>query len=94
MEVIIKRVPQNRMERPSDDDNDVALSINEGCALFSFVICCAFSFGCADSVQKSLERKFARRGGTIPVTPSEHFEQRIAVSTTSNIFQCSFLFKC
>jgi len=37
-------------------------------------------FWCTDSVQKSLERKFAKRGGTIPVTPSEHFEQRIAVS--------------
>ena len=33
-----------------------------------------------DSVQKSLERKFGRHGGAIPVTPSEDFEARIAVS--------------
>jgi len=37
---------------------------------------------CTDSVQKSLEQKFARRGGSIPVTPSPHFEKRIAVSST------------
>ena len=33
-----------------------------------------------ESVQSSLERKFGKNGGKIPITPSEAFESRIAVS--------------
>ncbi len=33
-----------------------------------------------ESVQQSLERKFGKNGGKIPITPSEAFESRIAVS--------------
>ena len=32
-----------------------------------------------DSVQKSLERKFGKNGGAIPIVPSEEFEGRISV---------------
>ena len=39
---------------------------------------CVPSF--TDSVQKSLERKFGKNGGAIPVVPSEEFELKIAVS--------------
>ena len=34
-----------------------------------------------ESVQKSLERKFGKQGGTIPIVPSEQFEKRISVSS-------------
>ena len=34
----------------------------------------------SESVQQSLERKFGKNGGKIPITPSESFETRIAVS--------------
>lgn len=33
-----------------------------------------------ESVQKSLERKFGKQGGTIPIQPSDEFEKRISVS--------------
>ena len=33
-----------------------------------------------ESVQDSLERRFGRNGGRIPVVPSEAFSKRIAVS--------------
>lgn len=38
-----------------------------------------------ESVQKSLESKFARHGGAIPVTPSEHFEKRIAGASEKDV---------
>lgn len=38
-----------------------------------------------ESVQKSLERKFGRNGGTIPILPSENFEQRIAGASEKDI---------
>lgn len=34
------------------------------------------------SVQESLERKFGKDGGAIPVVPTSEFQARIAVSTT------------
>ncbi|XP_031690865.1 glutamate dehydrogenase, mitochondrial-like [Oncorhynchus kisutch] len=34
------------------------------------------------SVQESLERKFGKHGGAIPVVPTSEFQARIAVSTT------------
>ncbi|XP_025096319.1 glutamate dehydrogenase, mitochondrial-like isoform X1 [Pomacea canaliculata] len=38
-----------------------------------------------ESVQRSLERKFGRNGGTIPVLPTEDFEQRIAGASEKDI---------
>lgn len=37
------------------------------------------------SVQRSLERKFGRNGGAIPITPSEDFEARIAGASEKDI---------
>jgi len=37
------------------------------------------------SVQKSLERKFGRQGGQIPVVPSEEFERRISGASEKDI---------
>ncbi|KAK3579447.1 hypothetical protein CHS0354_028247 [Potamilus streckersoni] len=38
-----------------------------------------------DSVQKSLERKFGRNGGVIPITPTPEFEARIAGASEKDI---------
>ncbi|XP_052786817.1 glutamate dehydrogenase, mitochondrial-like [Mya arenaria] len=38
-----------------------------------------------DSVQRSLERKFGRNGGAIPILPSEEFEKRIAGASEKDI---------
>ncbi|KAL3876890.1 hypothetical protein ACJMK2_034671 [Sinanodonta woodiana] len=38
-----------------------------------------------DSVQKSLERKFGRNGGIIPITPTPEFEARIAGASEKDI---------
>lgn len=38
-----------------------------------------------ESVQRSLERKFGRNGGAIPVMPSEDFEKRIAGASEKDI---------
>lgn len=38
-----------------------------------------------ESVQKSLERKFGKQGGTIPVLPSDEFEKRIAGASEKDI---------
>jgi len=35
---------------------------------------------CTESVQKSLEKKFGKAGGSIPITPSDSFEKRMGVS--------------
>lgn len=39
----------------------------------------------AESVQESLERRFGRVGGRIPVTPSESFQKRIAGASEKDI---------
>ncbi len=39
------------------------------------LLCCL-----AVSVQESLERKFGKHGGAIPVVPTSEFQERIAVS--------------
>jgi hypothetical protein len=36
-------------------------------------------------VQQSLERRFGRVGGQIPITPSESFQKRISVSSTDTL---------
>lgn len=41
--------------------------------VFKFFICCI------ESVQHSLEKKFGKAGGTIPITPSDRFERRMGV---------------
>lgn len=38
-----------------------------------------------ESVQTSLERKFGRNGGKIPITPSPEFEDRIAGASEKDI---------
>ena len=38
-----------------------------------------------ESVQQSLERKFGKNGGKIPITPSEAFEQRISGASEKDI---------
>lgn len=39
------------------------------------------------SVQESLERKFGKQGGPIPVVPTAEFQARVAVSIPS-VFLC------
>lgn len=39
----------------------------------------------AESVQESLERRFGRVGGRIPVTPSESFQKRISGASEKDI---------
>lgn len=39
----------------------------------------------AESVQESLERRFGRVGGRIPVTPSEAFQKRISGASEKDI---------
>jgi hypothetical protein len=50
------------------------------CHLIAVSLCRYVLLNFTDSVQKSLEHKFARHGGSIPVTPSESYEKRISVS--------------
>ena len=38
-----------------------------------------------ESVQKSLERKFGKQGGTIPIQPSDEFEKRISGASEKDI---------
>jgi len=38
-----------------------------------------------DSVQESLERKFGKHGGRIPITPSPEFEERISGASEKDI---------
>lgn len=38
-----------------------------------------------ESVQESLERRFGRVGGRIPVTPSESFQKRISGASEKDI---------
>jgi len=45
---------------------------------------------CAESVQQSLEKKFGKAGGSIPITPSDLFEKRMGVSIHS--LACFFRF--
>jgi len=35
---------------------------------------------CTESVQQSLEKKFGKAGGSIPIIPSDLFEKRMGVS--------------
>jgi len=49
--------------------------------LMSIVLISVIAFDmCAESVQQSLEKKFGKAGGTIPITPSDLFEKRMGVS--------------
>jgi len=43
------------------------------------------NFHLLQSVQKSLERKFGKQGGTIPIVPSEQFEKRISGASEKDI---------
>lgn len=44
-----------------------------------------FFFFFSESVQESLERRFGRVGGKIPVTPSESFQKRISGASEKDI---------
>lgn len=44
------------------------------------------SFSFPVSVQESLERKFGKHGGTIPVVPTAEFQDRISVSDCFAMF--------
>lgn len=39
----------------------------------------------AESVQESLERKFGKSGGRIPITPSETFQKKISGASEKDI---------
>ena len=41
---------------------------------------------CTESVQQSLEKKFGKAGGSIPIIPSDLFEKRMGVSVDSFTF--------
>lgn len=43
------------------------------------------NFNSTESVQESLERRFGRVGGRIPVTPSEAFQKRISGASEKDI---------
>lgn len=47
--------------------------------------CVAIFFIISESVQESLERRFGRVGGRIPVTPSEAFQKRISGASEKDI---------
>ena len=42
-------------------------------------------FSLTESVQESLERKFGKHGGRIPIVPSEKFQARISGATEKDI---------
>lgn len=48
----------------------------------SLLLCCVMF---SESVQESLERRFGRVGGRIPVTPSEAFQKRISGASEKDI---------
>lgn len=51
--------------------------------LCNFINCILFVN--LESVQESLERRFGRVGGRIPVTPSESFQKRISGASEKDI---------
>lgn len=44
----------------------------------------------AVSVQESVERKFGKHGGAIPIVPTSEFQARIAVSTHEHMLLSSY----
>lgn len=48
-------------------------------------ICHAWSLCYTESVQESLERRFGRVGGRIPVTPSDAFQKKISGASEKDI---------
>ena len=49
------------------------------------IFLCCHIFIISESVQESLERRFGRVGGRIPVTPSEAFQKRISGASEKDI---------
>ena len=47
-----------------------------------------------ESVQNSLEQRFGRNGGRIPVVPSEAFQKKIAVSNTIFVQNFNCYWQC
>nr|CAD7462906.1 unnamed protein product [Timema tahoe] len=58
-------------------------NLNHSPTYFVFFFCLFFLF--PESVQESLERRFGRVGGRIPVTPSESFQKRISGASEKDI---------
>lgn len=54
------------------------------CNCLTFSAGMVFSWLFIVSVQESLERKFGKHGGTIPVVPTSEFQDRISVSAWDN----------
>lgn len=50
-----------------------------------FFIFETFCFSIVDSVQESLERRFGKSGGRIPIIPSEAFQKRISGASEKDI---------
>lgn len=70
-------------------------SIHHFINIFFFIF--SFSLLSPVSVQESLERKFGKHGGSIPVIPTSEFQARIAVSTHMLYYYCLhvlFLWYC
>ena len=53
--------------------------------ILSFIILIFLQYKFIESVQESLERRFGRVGGRIPVTPSEAFQKRISGASEKDI---------
>lgn len=53
--------------------------------MVELIIFCVFISNYLESVQESLERRFGRVGGRIPVTPSESFQKRISGASEKDI---------
>ncbi len=51
-------------------------------------MCCV----CTESVQESLERKFGRQGGKIPIEPSEAFAKRMGGASEKDIVHSGLAF--
>ena len=61
------------------------------CLQITMLIICIFDV-LIESVQQSLEKKFGKTGGSIPITPSDLFEKRMGVSTDTITYL--FLIHC
>jgi hypothetical protein len=55
------------------------------CTNNEILIFCNTLLSLSESVQESLERRFGRVGGRIPVTPSEAFQKRISGASEKDI---------
>lgn len=66
---------------PLSPDSCSVMETRNYSVVWKFDVLCFF----AESVQQSLERKFGKSGGQIPITPSPEFEARIAGASEKDI---------